>query len=463
MNKKKSTVSIALTLVLGALAPMLDTTMTNIAINQMIRSLSTTVNIMQWVTTLYVLAMGITVPIASWLIDRINGKTLYQFGIILFGIGSLVSALSNSIQLLIIGRLLQGIAAGLIVPTLTTLLVRVSGGNGLGKLMAIIGLPVVLAPILGPSIGGVLIHFLNWHWIFWINLPIVALSVILIWLLLPSFSDDLRKTKLDLKGFLLTSGIFTTFILAINELGNLPKENTIFWTLLEILIGLNLIIVYIIHAQKNGIKAIIPLSLFKNNNFSASTTLLFMSGLTVNGAMFLLPLYFQNIRGLSIISTGLYLIPQGVGLLLARTQVGKLTDLYGAKWPTIISIFISLFSTLPFVFFTKQTNISIIIVVLLIRGVAEGGLTIPVMTDAYKGVEKSLIAQATTGIRTIQNIGGAFGTAILSTIIQFQINGRFPTLGVLTPVYQVAFWATIIGTSLAFIPAIFLSHNSVKH
>ncbi|WP_032806203.1 DHA2 family efflux MFS transporter permease subunit [Oenococcus oeni] len=458
MKNRKQVIVIALILVLGALAPMLDTTMTNIAINKMINALNTTVNVMQWVTTIDILAIGIFVPITGWLIDQVNGKWLYLTGILIFGIGSFVSATSSSVGLLIIGRLIQGIATGIIVPVLSILLVRASKGIALGSLMSIIGLPVVLAPILGPTFGGLILHYLNWRWIFFANIPIVILSLTVVCFFLPNFKPLGIKSKFDLVGFLLLSGMFIFLIIGITNFSNLPKESVISQIIINLFVGIDLLIAYLYHANNLGKTAIVPLSLFKLKNYSASTILLFMSGITVNGAMFLLPLYLQNVRGLSTIMTGIYLIPQGVGLLLARSQIGKLTDRFGAKWPTVISIIISVISTLPFAVVTKQTSPMLICSLLLIRGAAEGGLTIPVMADSYQGIGEEFVASATTGVRIVQNVGGAFGTALLATIIQIQLNGNFPTISILTPIYQVAFIGTVIGTILALIPALFLSN-----
>ncbi|WP_281166171.1 MFS transporter, partial [Liquorilactobacillus sicerae] len=227
MKNRKQVIVIALILVLGALAPMLDTTMTNIAINKMINALNTTVNVMQWVTTIDILAIGIFVPITGWLIDQVNGKWLYLTGILIFGIGSFVSATSSSVGLLIIGRLIQGIATGIIVPVLSILLVRASKGIALGSLMSIIGLPVVLAPILGPTFGGLILHYLNWRWIFFANIPIVILSLTVVCFFLPNFKPLGIKSKFDLAGFLLLSGMFIFLIIGITNFSNLPKESVI--------------------------------------------------------------------------------------------------------------------------------------------------------------------------------------------------------------------------------------------
>ncbi|MFX3618828.1 MAG: MDR family MFS transporter [Sporolactobacillus sp.] len=454
--KKSNILGISFILVLGALAPMLDTTMANIAVNSIVADFHTTVSTIQWVVTAYVLAMGIAVPIAGWAIDWISGKKLYLWSLIFFMIGSLISAISGSVWLLVMGRVIQGAGAGIIVPTLTTLIVRASGGQSLGKLMSVVGLPAVLAPILGPTIGGLIINKLDWHWIFYINVPIVLLSMALLFWKSPEFLPTTRGKKLDLISIALFTGIFTELIIGITKLsttGSFFQSNVI----IPIAIGFGLLIVYVVYALLWPKRALINLSLFKVPNFSASSILLVMSGITINGAMLLLPLYYQNIKGLSVIWAGIYLIPQGIGMLLTRSQVGKITDRFGARWIVLVSIIVSILGTLPFAFADGSTNKWLLIAALFVRGAAEGGMLIPIMTDVYIGLPKEQISQATISTRMLQNIGGAFGTAILATVVQHSLTGEIPNLTNLSGAYNAAFVWSIVSIAVTAIPAWFLS------
>ncbi|MFT8318916.1 MAG: MDR family MFS transporter [Sporolactobacillus sp.] len=456
LEKKNSIMAISLILVLGALAPMLDTTMANIAVNSIVADFHTTVSTVQWVITAYVLAMGIEVPIAGWAADWISGKKLYLWSLVLFMIGSVISGISGTVWLLVIGRVVQGVGAGIIVPTLTTLIVRASGGQSLGKLMSVVGLPAVLAPILGPTIGGLIIEKLNWHWIFYINVPIVVISMALLLWKSPEFLPTTRGKKLDLISIALFTGIFTELILGITKLsttGSFFHSNVI----IPIAIGFGLLIVYVVYALLWPKRALINLSLFKVPNFSASSLLLVMSGITINGAMLLLPLYYQNIKGISVIWTGIYLIPQGIGMLLTRSQVGKITDRFGARWIVLVSIIVSILGTLPFAFADGGTNKWLLIAALFVRGAAQGGMFIPIMTDVYIGLPKEQISQATISTRMLQNIGGAFGTAILATVVQHSLTGEIPSLTNLSGAYNTAFVWSIVSIAVTALPAWFLS------
>ncbi|WP_125982694.1 MDR family MFS transporter [Loigolactobacillus iwatensis] len=461
--KNKSIIATCAILVVGAIAPMLDSTMANIAVNAITKSLNTSVNNVQWVVTVYVLAMGITVPIAGWAIDWISGKQLYLWASAGFFLGSVVSGISTNITGLIIGRIIQGAAAGIIVPLLTTLIVRAANGKDLGKLMSIVGLPAVLMPILGPTIGGFIIDQLNWHWIFYINIPIVLISMTALIIWLPKFNPTQPGKRLDFPSIILFTGLFTGFILGITKFSNTAKWNqsSVLWPLG---IGLACLIGYVIYAFVLPKRALVNLNLFKTRSFSAASILLLMSGITLNGAMFLLPLYFQNIRGLGVVWAGIYLIPQGLGMLLTRTQVGKLTDRIGARWVVVVGILIATLSTLPFAFAGSTTNKWFLLTSLFIRGAAVGAFTIPIMADSYTGLSPAQIPEATTATRMFQNIGSAFGTAILATVMAHSLTGKLPTIAHLTTSYNTAFMWSIAITLLALIPAWFLSvkHSGIK-
>ena len=447
----KSTIVIALILVLGGIAPMLDSTMTNVAVNTIMKDFATGVGGIQWISTGYVLALGITVPIVGWAIEWFDGKKLYLYGLLLFLIGSMIAAISSSIGILILGRVIQGVGSGIIIPLLTTLIVRSAGAENLGSVMSIVSIPTVLAPILGPTFGGFIVKSLDWRWIFYINVPIVIFSALLIIFALPNFESNKNGKKLDMPSIVFLGGSFTSFILGISNKAILP-----------LVISVILMVGYVVYALLKSDRALVSLKLFTIKNFSASTILLLMSGLTVNGVMFLLPLYLQNIRGLSVVWSGIYLISQGVGLLISRSLVGKLTDKLGARIVVQVSVLIGLIGTLPFTLFTATTSSIWIILTLFVRGIAQGGLTIPVMSDSYINVPKELISEATTATRMLQSIGGAIGTAILAAVIQHTIGSQTPTQDLLLTSYHNAFIFTVISLVLALIPSLFLTNNRNK-
>ena len=195
----KGLLSIAWILVLGALPPMLDSTIVNIAVNDLAKVFSASFVVTQWVVTGYVLALGMAVPFSGWLMQKYDGKKVYMYALGLFLISSLLSGFAWNIESLIAFRVLQGIASGIIIPTLTTLVAQAAGGENIGRLMSVVGIPVVFGPIAGPVIGGLILQHSEWQWLFFVNLPVGALALIIAQWKLPKFEagESISKTGLD--------------------------------------------------------------------------------------------------------------------------------------------------------------------------------------------------------------------------------------------------------------------------
>lgn len=469
MKKNKTTISkhkkdtldpavlkVAIILVIGALAPLLDSTMVNVAIKTIAGDLKSTVSVIQWVITGYVLAMGIAVPLSGWATNRFGGKRLYLFSLVLFLVGSILSSLSWNIDSLIVFRLLQGVGAGLMMPTLTTMLVQITGGHNMGRLMSIVGIPMLLGPILGPVLGGVIVNNLSWRWIFYVNIPVTIIALLLALWGLPKDEPSVSKQPLDIIGILLLSPSFTILIYGISRIksnGGINNNAVI----IPLVIGLLLMISFIVYALNTKNTPVVDLHLFKSRNFSASSVLLFLSGIITNGGMLLLPLYYQQVRGESALYAGLLLIPQGVGMLLTRSLVGRLTDSIGSKLIIMISLVVTMVGTLPFAFASAHTNQVLLAAAMLLRGAGLGGLFIPIMASAYLGLRRDQVPDASIATRILQTIGGAFGSGILATIVQHQLSSHAVSdIQAVAGAYNVAFWWSIGFTMIAIIPAILL-------
>nr|MBO2504298.1 MFS transporter [Bacilli bacterium] len=456
----KEIISIAWILVFGAIPPMLDTTIVNIAVNDITKMFSTNLAVAQWIVTGYTLALGIAVPFSGWLMKKYDGKKIFMGALGLFLAASLLCGLAWDMPSLIAFRVLQGFASGLMIPTLTALVVQIAGNENIGSLMSIVGIPIVFAPIIGPVIGGLILQYLSWHWLFFVNLPIGVIALLLMQWKLPKFEAIDKSAKMDWPGVLLSALISTMFILGVTE-GREPDFRTT--SILAFAVGVVSLIAYLVYAWKKNDQALIPLSLFKSKNFSASFVSLFLAGFATNGPMLLLPMFFQNVKGLSVIESALWLVPQGIGMLVARPLVGKLTDQFGARLVVLPSIVISLLGTLPFVYFDSGTLHWMIWMVLFIRGIGIGGITVPVMSDSYVGLEKSLIPAASVATRITQNIGAAFGSAILATVVSGALSAKETTVTNMADAYHLGFLTSLIFMMISIIPSLFLTDKKRIH
>ncbi len=450
---------VSLILVFGSLAPLLDTTMVNVAMKTLAVDLKSTVSVIQWVITGYVLAMAMAVPISGWAINRFGGKWLYQFSLVLFLAGSILSSLSWNISSLIVFRLIQGIGTGLLMPTMTTMLFQLSGGQSMGRIASITSIPMMLAPILGPVLGGIIVNSLGWRWMFYVNIPVAVIALLLALWGIPKDGPSDKKQPLDIIGILLLSPAFALLIYGISQIASQGGLNSSA-VLVPVVIGLLLMAAFIVYALCTKIPPVLDLHLFWSRNFSASTILLFMAGIITNGGLLLLPLYYQQVRGEGVLFAGLLLIPQGIGMLLTRSQMGKLTDRIGARQIVLVSLVIITIGTLPFAFANSETNQVLLAVALLIRGAGLGGVFIPIMVSAYVGLSNDQIPHASIATRILQTIGSAFGSAILATIVEHQLASHSVSdILTVTSAYNVAFWWSIGFTVIAIIPTLFLTKH----
>ncbi|MGP9075527.1 MDR family MFS transporter [Geobacillus thermodenitrificans subsp. calidus] len=452
----KGMISIAWILVLGAILPMLDSTIINIAVNDLAKAFSTTFAVTQWVVTGYVLALGMAVPLSGWLMQKYDGKKVYMVALGLFLISSLLCGLAWDMQSLIAFRMLQGLASGIIIPALTTLVVQAAGSENLGRVMSVVGIPVVFGPIAGPVIGGFILQHLSWHWLFFVNLPIGGIALLIAQWKLPKFEAMNKSAKLDWIGILLLAMLSGMVVFGVTEI---RAQNTRATGILAFGIGAISLVAYLLYASKRKDQALIPLDLFKSKNFSAAFLSLFLAGFATNGPMLLFPMFFQNVLELNVITAALWLIPQGAGMLVTRPLIGKMTDKLGARYVVLPSIAITIIGTLPFVFFDADTSQWLIWLVLFVRGIGVGGITVPVMSDSYVGLQKLQVPAASVATRIIQNVGAAFGSAILATVVSNALNVKEATAANFAGAYHAGFITSLIFMVISILPALFLTNK----
>jgi EmrB/QacA subfamily drug resistance transporter len=449
-------VKLAVVLLVGVMAVQFDTTIVNVAIHRLVVDLHASVASTQWVVTAFVLALALVVPVSGWAMRRFGAKQVWLASLSLFGIGSVLCSVSWSLGSLIGFRVLQGAGGGLMLPILQTLLVRAAGGRGLGKLMGIVSLPLVLGPILGPVLGGLIVSHLSWRWIFWVNLPLCAAGLVLAWRRLSPTRPDRDAPRLDVGGLTLLSPALAAVIYGLSELGThagIDDPSVI----VPLALGATLLAVFAAHGLRTRARPVIDLRLFSSRPFSAASALLFLFGLSLYGAMLLLPLYYQQVRGASALIAGALLAPQGLGMLLTRSKAGALTDRLGARPVALAGFALAALGSIAYTQVSPDTSIVLLAVSLVIRGAGLGAITIPVMAAAYQGVASQRTADASSATRIIMQIGGSFGTAVLAIILQTQIttHAHGGPAG-LAPAFAATFWWSLGLTALAVLPALAL-------
>src|SRR5690606_12482943 len=283
---------------------------------------------------------------------------------------------------LIAFRVVQGIGGGLMMPLMATLAVQqVPAGASLGRLMAMVSLPAALGPIIGPTLGGLILTWLDWHWIFWVNVPFCLVGLALAWRLLPT--DPPRgRPALDWVGLVLISPALVGILYGLSNVsrdGGLSRADV--W--LPAVAGLALAVAFVFSQVRRRTGTLIDMGLLKRRTVAASGAILFLSGAALYGSMLLLPLYFQIVRGTDVLTAALLLIPQGVGALLSRTIAGRLTDSLGARTVAIAGFIVMGVATIPFALADADTDTLWLMGALVVRGFGMGTLMIPMMSVAF--------------------------------------------------------------------------------
>ncbi|MFC6157475.1 MDR family MFS transporter [Kribbella jiaozuonensis] len=438
----RAVLKLAAVLVLGALAPLLDSTIVTVAIHTLGIELHTSVSTVQWVSTAYLLALAMAVPITGWAANRFGAKRMWIIALALFLIGSMLCGIAWNIGSLIAFRVVQGVGGGLMLPILQTLLLRAAGRDRIGRLMAVVTLPALIGPILGPVIGGVLVGHLDWRWIFYVNVPICIAAIVFA---VRELKPDPEPTAaaLDVPGLLLISPALAGIIYGLSQVGDHGFGNA--RVLIPLVAGIALLAAFALRRVKDPL---IDLSLFRTKSFTASTALLFLTGFGLYGAMLLLPLFYQQARGETVTAAGLLLVPQGIGSLIARTA-GGLTDRYGPRSVILVGIVLTTLGTIPFAF--TGTACWLLAVALVVRGAGLSAVMLAVMVGAFRDLEPAQIPHASSTTRIMQQLGGAFGAATLAVVLQKQLSGHPASTA-----YAHSFAWAIGFTVIAAVPALFL-------
>ncbi|GAA3451515.1 MDR family MFS transporter [Dactylosporangium matsuzakiense] len=434
-----------LALVVGGMAAILDSTMVTLAIHTLVVKLDSTTDAIQWVTTGFLLAMAVAIPITGWAERRWGGKRVWLAALVLFVLASVLCGAAWNDVSLIGFRVLQGFGAGLIFPLMQTLAVRAAGGRVSSRLMAAVSMPIALGPILGPVIGGLILNWLSWRWLFLINVPVIAVGL---WLAARFLPDDRTAeqtaARLDWVGLALLGPALAGILLGLSQLseeGGIAHAGV----LVPLLGGAALLAAFLAAPRE-----IVDVRLMRKRSLGSASAVLFTAGAAMYAAMFLIPLYYQQLRGDSVLDAGLLLIPQGVGALLARFLVGKLVDRFGARAVTVAGFLLTALATVPFALAGPDTGPWWLGAVLLVRGLGLGTLLIPPMSVAYRDTDRADIPHATMNTRIVQQVGASFGTAIVAVVLQSHLSHGATTA------FQAAFWWSIGITAVAVLPAVAL-------
>ena len=463
--------ALAAVVVLGSIMTILDATIVNVALPTLGRDFHTSIATIQWVPTVYLLAFASVIPLTGWAAGRFGAKPLWLGSLGLFMAGSLLAGLSWSIGSLIVFRVVQGVGGGMIMPLGQTILAQAAGPQRMGRVMSIVGVPLLLAPIAGPVIGGALVGTASWRWIFFVNLPVGALAIVLAVRLLPT-TPRRMGVPLDVLGLALLSGGIAVFVYGLAEVG--AKDTPTAALPLGMLIGgAGLIALFVVHALRTP-NPLLDVRLFARRGFGAAAATNFVLGVALFGVALLLPLYFQIVRGEGALRTGLLLIPQGAGAAVSMSIAGALTDKIGARRVVSAGVLIALAGTAAYTQITATTGYWYLAVALFLVGAGLGATITPSMAAAFQDLEPAEMGGGTSAINVVLRVAGSLGTALLAVVLQRALRmelpgfhggigraaalvGTHPDAATKTArAFGSTFWLAFALTALALIPAVLL-------
>jgi EmrB/QacA subfamily drug resistance transporter len=436
--------------IVGMIMSILDTTIVNVALNTLGRDLHSPISQVQWVVTGYLLALAAVIPVTGWAARRWGAKRVYMISLALFIAGSAACGASSSLASLVAFRVLQGVGGGMIMPVAQLIMAQVAGPRRMGRVMGVVSMPAMLAPILGPVLGGVILQNLHWSWIFFVNVPIGALALALGWRLLPH-TDSGEAGPLDVVGLVLLPGGGAALVYGLSEIGSGASLGSA-GVLVPVLAGVALGAAFIVHARRAA-RPLLDVRLYANRVFAGASLTTFGAATALFGAMILVPLYYQQVRGQNVIDTGLLNGPQGLGALVAMPLAGRLTERLGGGRLALAGISVLALSTVPLAFVDAHTSILLISLVLVVRGLSIGFSFMPAMTAAFAALRPEQLSDATPQMNVLQRLGGAVGTAVLAVVLQRSVGHG---LGGLARGFDAAYWWALGIAVLSLIPCLML-------
>ena len=415
---------IAGVVVLGAIMSILDITVVNVALptfQTVFGSVEEPIaySHVAWTVTAYTLALATVIPMTGWAADRFGTKRLYLTALGLFTAGSVLCAAADSINMLIAFRVLQGLGGGMLMPLGMTIMTKAAGPHRMGRLMAILGVPMLLGPILGPILGGWLIDNASWHWIFLINAPIGVVAFVYAFVVLPSDTPQ-PSESFDFLGMALLSPGLALFLFGVSSLPEKEGDLSAPRVWVSMLVGVLLMLAFVWHAFRPE-HPLLDLRLFKNRNLTVSTITMFLFAASFFGGLLLVPTYFQQVRGESTLDAGLLVAPQGIGAMLTMPIAGALVD----KFPVgrivpfgLVGIAIGMFGLTQI---ESDTSYGLLIGLLFVMGLGMGGTMMPLFTSALKTLTNQEVARGSTLLNITQQISSSVGVAIISVMLTNQL------------------------------------------
>ena len=456
--------TIAGVVVLGSIMSILDITVVNVGMQTFTEAFDKTFAQVAWVATAYTLALATVIPLTGWAADRFGTKRLYMTAIVLFALGSALCATAPDLAWLVAFRVIQGLGGGMLMPLGMTILTRAAGPERVGRVMAVLGIPMLLGPIAGPILGGWLIDAANWHWIFLINVPIGVVALIYAFLALDK--DHVEPSEsFDFVGMLLLSPGLALFLYGVSSIPSSQANHGTLWTsqvVIPAVVGLALIVAFVPWALRPALRhPLMDLRLFLDRNMTISVVAIVIFTCAFFGSSLLFPQYFQQVRAETPLQAGVLLAPQGIGAMVTMPIAGVLADKLGSRWVVLPGVALILVSLGMYATLDEATSYWFLLSALFVMGLGMGCTMMPLFSAAMATLREHTIARGSTLINIVQQISASIGTALFSVLltnsIQNHLSGNPDTaLHEMSKGYASSFLIATVCVAVVLVPALFL-------
>lgn len=397
----------------GAFVAILNQTLLIPAIPHIMEEFNIDVSKGQWLTTAFMLTNGILIPITAFLIEKFSSRSLVLTALSIFTAGTILASFATNFPVLLAARIVQAAGAGILMPLMQTIFLTIFPKEKRGQAMGMVGLVISFAPALGPTLGGWIVDSFSWKFLFYIVLPIGIIDLILAFFLMKNVTQQ-RDTRIDVLSVILSSFGFGGLLYGFSSVG------TYGWTSATVLISLivgAVSLFFFILRQSNLKRPMLEFGVFKFAIFSLTTFLGMLVFALLIGTETILPLYTQNVRGLSALDTGLILLPGALFMGFLSPIIGRIFDKVGGKGLALGGFTILAVTSLPFMMLNLNSSIALITVAYTLRLIGVGMIMMPLTTAGINSLPPHLIPHGTAMNNTMRQMGGSIGTAVLVSIM----------------------------------------------
>jgi len=452
--------------VFGLFMDLLDMTIVNVALPTFAKDFDASTTTIEWVVTAYLLSLAVFIPVSGWAGDRFGTKRTFLFALSVFTLGSLLCAIAWDIESLIAFRVLQGVGGGMLTPVGTAMLFRAFPPAERAQAAALLAIPTAVAPATGPVLGGYLVEYQSWHWIFLINIP-VGLAGLLVAGLFLREEKQASPGRLDVPGFVLSATGLAAVMYALVEAGSRGFDDT--RVLASGLPGLALLAVFCIVELRTD-EPLIDIRLLGDKLFRAANTVQFAGFAGYAGALFLLPLLLQAEMGFSPLESGLITFPQAIGVAMMVLPVNRLYRRVGPRRLVMIGTAGGTLTTLAFLLVDLETSRWWIQLIMLARGWSFAFALVPMQAVAFATISSELTGRASAIFNAGRQVAASFGVALLGTVLTNRLthHGATPLGNPFTRdgallAFHDAFLAASIVLTIAIAAAFLISDRAAAH